>query len=216
MLADLEDEALVDLYKKSPPIQQEEIYNKILDKYYYFIVKSCRSTLFRNSTSRLVYEGIEELARDIAHDFLVEQMHRVIQRYDAGRGSFKTWLTRCVINFTIDALRRRPKGEIESFQIEEEEWKSYYLIVEVLGEESIYLSRDRRELQNIITRLVRALPEHYQKPLWLRFWEGLSVEEVARELRLPLGTVKSQLSRAVGILRQRLQAEGLDKELRSP
>ncbi|MCX7606913.1 MAG: sigma-70 family RNA polymerase sigma factor [Bacteroidia bacterium] len=209
----LEDEPLIALYQNSDR-EQEEIYNEIINRYYAFVLKGCRATLYKNSTARLIYEGLDDLARDIAHDFFVEQMPRVLQKYDTSRGTFRTWLARCVANFAIDALRRRPKGEISSFQIEDEEWKSHQLLNEVLGEESPFLSHDRRDLRDILMNHLNALPDHYRKPIQLRFWGEMSVEEVAKELRLPVGTVKSQLSRAITLLRQRLQAEGLDRELR--
>lgn len=213
MLSELDDERLVVLYQTSAA-DEEEAYNELVNRYYSFILKSCKSTLFKNSTSRLIYEGLDEMARDIAHDFLLEQLPRVLQKYNAEKGTVRTWIARCVANFTIDALRRRPKGDIDSLQVEEEEWKSHKLLQEVLGEESPHRPYDYRDLQRILEEYIEALPPHYRDPVRLRFWGELSVEEVAKQLRLPVGTVKSQLSRAIALLRQRLQSEGLDQELR--
>lgn len=213
MSSHLSDEQLVKLYQQDPTLQ-DETYNLLVSRYYQDIIKTARGTLYKYSTQRLIYEGIDEKARDIAHDFLLEHFPRVLQKYNTSKGSLNTWISRCVANFTIDSLRRRPKGGIQSFQVEEEEWKSFQIIVEVIGEESLNLIQDRKYLQDILLAHLKRLPEHYQKPIILRFWEEMSIEEIAKALHLPVGTVKSQLSRGIATLRQRLEAEGLDSELR--
>jgi RNA polymerase sigma-70 factor (ECF subfamily) len=51
------------------------------------------------------------------------------------------------------------------------------------------------------------LPESYRQVLLLRYYEGLSCQEVAARLCLPLGTVTKTLSRAYALLRQQLKGE---------
>ncbi|MCS7296882.1 MAG: sigma-70 family RNA polymerase sigma factor [Bacteroidia bacterium] len=209
----LTDEHLVALYQQGASHAAEEAYNELVNRYYHLILRVCRGYLFGLQNMRLIYEGIDALARDITHDFLIEQFPRVLQRYDKSRGSLRTWISRCLMNYATDVLRRRPKASINSLQVEEEEWKSHEIVAEVLREEP-HQYRDLEDLQRVIRSHMERLPPHYRLPLELRFWQGLSVEEVAKELRLPVGTVKSQLSRALTILRQRLQAEGWKEELR--
>ncbi len=213
MASEVSDIELVSLYQTASEAA-EEAYNELVNRYYHTLLKTCRGYLYNLRNTRLMYEGIDAMARDITHDFMVEQFPRVLRKYDTSRGSLRTWLSRCIINYATDALRKRPKGTIDSFQLEEEEWKSYRIITEVLGESSPHQERDLQDVQRVLLAHLERLPDHYRRPLELRFWEGLSVEEVAKKLRLPLGTVKSQLSRAITILRQRLQAEGWDTELR--
>ena len=52
---------------------------------------------------------------------------------------------------------------------------------------------------------IAALPESYRQVILLRYYKGLSCQEVATRLELPLGTVTKTLSRAYGLLRQELQ-----------
>lgn len=52
-----------------------------------------------------------------------------------------------------------------------------------------------------VLRALHALPAHYRVPLVLCDQEGLSYEEIAERLALPMGTVRSRISRA----RQRVQ-----------
>jgi RNA polymerase sigma-70 factor (ECF subfamily) len=51
-----------------------------------------------------------------------------------------------------------------------------------------------------------ALPEHQRQVILLRYYEGLSCQEAAARLQLPLGTVTKTLSRAYALLRQELGA----------
>jgi len=57
---------------------------------------------------------------------------------------------------------------------------------------------------------IAVLPETYRQVITLRYFEGLSCQEVAQRLEMPLGTVTKTLSRAYALLRQELQArEGI-------
>lgn len=52
-----------------------------------------------------------------------------------------------------------------------------------------------------LAAIVAGLPERYRAPLVLRYVEGLKLEEVAAILEQPLGTAKSNVHRAVNLLR---------------
>jgi RNA polymerase sigma factor (sigma-70 family) len=53
-----------------------------------------------------------------------------------------------------------------------------------------------------LASLVSTLPERYRSAIILRYVEGLSLEEVAEVLKQPLGTAKSNVHRAVNLLRR--------------
>ena len=53
---------------------------------------------------------------------------------------------------------------------------------------------------------IALLPESYRQVILLRYYEGLSCQEVATRLGIPLGTVTKTLSRAYALLRQELKA----------
>jgi RNA polymerase sigma factor (sigma-70 family) len=53
---------------------------------------------------------------------------------------------------------------------------------------------------------IAVLPEAYRQVILLRYYEGLSCQEVATRLGMPLGTVTKTLSRAYALLRQELKA----------
>ncbi len=58
---------------------------------------------------------------------------------------------------------------------------------------------------------IAVLPEPYRQVILMRYYEGLSCQDVATRLAMPLGTVTKTLSRAYALLRQELQArEGVE------
>ena len=52
-----------------------------------------------------------------------------------------------------------------------------------------------------LTTVVAGLPEIQQEVVLMRFVDGLSLEEIATALSIPLGTVKSRLHNALNTLR---------------
>lgn len=57
-----------------------------------------------------------------------------------------------------------------------------------------------------LEQAIAVLPENHRQVILLRFYEGLSCQEIAARLRMPPGTVTKTLSRAYLLLRQELQA----------
>lgn len=68
---------------------------------------------------------------------------------------------------------------------------------------------DEQLERDALWRHVKALPARQRAVLVLRFYEDMSEAQTAALLNISAGTVKSQTSRALGTLRQRLAAEGL-------
>ncbi|MBQ2955709.1 MAG: RNA polymerase sigma factor [Clostridia bacterium] len=99
---------------------------------------------------------------------------------------FRTWLTRILINECYAMLRRRKRA----------------LPLTELPEPAAPPDADR-ELHDAIAHLDRKL----RLPVVLHYMEGYSVSEVAEMLRLPTGTIKSQLFKARKLLRLELADE---------
>ena len=66
---------------------------------------------------------------------------------------------------------------------------------------------ERQERAGIVHRGLRALPPDLRLPLILCDLQGLPYEQIAAELALPLGTVKSRINRARLELAKRLTAQ---------
>jgi len=70
-------------------------------------------------------------------------------------------------------------------------------------------SRDCLEDAGVIHEELGRLPERLRAPLVLCYLEGLTHELAARQLDCPVGTVRSRLSRARGLLQKRISRRGL-------
>lgn len=67
-----------------------------------------------------------------------------------------------------------------------------------------------------VTEAVNGLPEVYREVVMLRFYGGQSCAEISRDLDVPLGTVTKRLSRAYGLLRERLGPMFPSRESEAP
>ncbi len=63
-----------------------------------------------------------------------------------------------------------------------------------------------RERQAAVARAIASLPEKYRVPVVLRDVEGRSYDDIAGILGMSEGTVKSRISRARGLLRDKLSS----------
>ena len=59
-----------------------------------------------------------------------------------------------------------------------------------------------------LVELIRAMPENYRRILELRFLAEWSHADIARELNMSVGAVKTRLSRGRQMLIQRMREEG--------
>lgn len=129
-----------------------------------------------------------QTAEDLVHDVFLEAW-RSSEDYDSGRGSVRAWL---LIRLRSRALDRRRSGHFSRRSTLEDRPE----LVEI-PEEDPGLSPDRRTLRDTLL----ALPPEQRKVLELGYFEGLSSAEIAAELGIPIGTVKSRVAAALTRLR---------------
>ncbi len=108
--------------------------------------------------------------------------------------AFSTWLFKIASNNCIDFLRKK-KGVHVSIENKEESENSD--LIKLKSKEPNPEERLIRQQKAILLRnVVRKLKPRYQTLVELRYFREFSYEEIAKELDLPLGTVKAQLFRA--------------------
>ncbi len=121
-------------------------------------------------------------------------------------GSFRLWLARAVINKCYDEYRRSVRHPVLPLTVHydgEELEESERLRDPAPSLEACF---DTRELNRAIRACLKSLPFKYRTVLTLVDVEGLSYEEAAAILGIPVGTVKSRLARARLSMRLALQA----------
>jgi len=125
-----------------------------------------------------------------------------------GRSALSTWLTRIVIN---EALGRRRAAERRRRQLEKEGIAVLDDYRETLMRGSVAEGPDvaiaREQIRVLLEQAVAQLPESFRSVFVLRDVEGLSSEETAEILDVPLGTVKTRLHRSRRKLKELLAPE---------
>lgn len=136
----------------------------------------------------MTYVADPDEARDLAQEIFV----RVYRNIDGCRESdrFLPWLVRIARNACIDHLRRR-KARPPARDIPADE--AWGLASSDPSPEDVSEDSSRRRL--VATALQR-LSEINREIILLKDMQGLSLDEIAKMLELPLGTVKSRSSRA--------------------
>ena len=120
-----------------------------------------------------------------------------------GEAGFSTWLYRLTSNAAIDHLRRvkRQRGEVSLDG-------GGPGLDAVDDAPSPQAQAEETELREAVAEGLSMLSEDHRQALLLRELRGLSYEEIASELLVDLGTVKSRISRARGSLRKILVKNG--------
>ncbi len=105
-------------------------------------------------------------------------------------------------------LLRYFEGRVERFEAGAASQRS---IVDLQGSPSQVVAA--REQHALLLEALQRIPVDFQIAVELFYWEGLSLAEIADALDVKVGTVKSRLSRAKGMLRVELAALGARDDL---
>lgn len=137
-------------------------------------------------------QSAEEVAEDVFW-----QVWRQAPRFDATRGSAVAWILTIARSRALDALRRRDRAE----PLEDERLAA---LADDADPQDLLAAVQRQHRLHAALRSLDPLPRQL---LALAFFRGLPHEEIAAQMSLPLGTVKSHIRRALLRLRQLLGAD---------
>lgn len=146
--------------------------------------------------------GDPEEAADATQEAFLKAYERLHQHRG---GSFRAWLLRILTNTCYDALRkrrRRAEGPLPDTTGPDPLDRLRLLPSREASPEEAAL---RGEIHRAIQEGLQRLSPEYRTVLVLSDIEGLSYEEIAEVLSIPLGTVKSRLSRARAQMRDFLR-----------
>ena len=157
--------------------------------------KSAFTSLFRYMAPKLkgFFLSGHPLTREIADELTQETMWKVWQRagqYRPEKSVLNTWVFTIARNTRIDWLRQQHRHEALSLSADDLE----------AGQESgdlPFIALEERRSQQTARNLLQRLPENQMQIVQMIFIEGKSHAEIASELDMPLGTVKSRLRLAL-------------------
>jgi len=152
--------------------------------------------------SLLMRKGADAaLAEELMQDTMLSVWAKA-SMYHPGRGAAATWIFTIARNLRIDRLRRESSRHFEDIDDHE------------IGEDDPRHGRDvvaqddavtRAQEQTIVSKALEELPADQADIIRLSFVDDLSQSEIAEQLGLPLGTVKSRMRLAYGKLRHALE-----------
>ena len=133
---------------------------------------------------------------DDAFDLVQEALLRVRKGLETYQpGSMEGWLSRIVTNVFLDEVRRKRRRPIEVLPEDTER-----LLPSAPGADE---PTDR--LSDDVQSALRQLPEEFRTAVVLCDVVGLSYEEIADAISVPVGTVRSRIHRGRRLLRTALQ-----------
>lgn len=146
--------------------------------------------------------------RDEAQDLAQEATVRGYEAFDRFDGrNFKNWMLRILTNLYINRYRKRQRtGPTTSLDDEETHFEPVAAAEE---------APDRQVFDGMLSGEVEAalaeVPDVFRVAVVLSDIEGLSYDEIAEALQIPVGTVRSRIARGRAALRNRLMAFAVEQ-----
>jgi len=179
----LSDEALVELVRE----ENQEWYREVVKRY--------QTKLMRYATGLI---GDEDKAADVVQEAFLKAFVN-LQGFNLKK-KFSSWLYRIVHNEAINFLKKHQK----EISLEKNQWIEQTL----KSDQEVEKEFSRRETKFILHQSLKELPLKYRSPLILFYFEEKTYEEISDVLRIPLGTVGTQINRGKKMLKIIYQKKG--------
>ena len=147
---------------------------------------------------RVIYNLAYRFMRDgtLAEDMAQEAFLKAYRLLDGFRGecSFATWLYRVTCSVCLTEIhRRKRRGEVELTP------------AHTCG--AAVDPQEVSEMPELVRRCVTELPERYATVVTLYYLQEVSYEDIAKAMKIPMGTLKTWMHRARQKLRKIVEAE---------
>lgn len=114
-------------------------------------------------------------------------------------GKFRSWLMQIVVNNCYDVLRKRKRRQVSSLEDITTDQGTPDTLID--SQESPQEYAERMELHDILIYGLQSLTPDQRIPIILYDIHGYTYEEIASIVDVPIGTVKSRISRSRAKLR---------------
>ena len=174
---------------KSSDLPDVEIINRILDgdKELYRVIMKRYTTLVFHVVRR--YETDAQLSAEMAHDVFL----KVYERLDQYRGNaaFSSWVYRLAHNHCLDQSRR--KKHRQTIYTEMPDHNTSDMADSSASADQMVLTEDT---SNILEWAMGKISDEYIVPLLMKYRDGMSYDEISRDLHVPVGALKVRVHRA--------------------
>jgi len=139
-------------------------------------------------------------SKELAEDVFQETFLRVVRSYSGYRGesSEKTWIISIAVNICRDYMRSAWKKRV----VVTDDFLTYSSD-DVDTEEMLEKRSERQALINAIMKL----PDKYREIIHLHYYQDMGINDIAKVLKIPGGTVKSRLFKARALLHDMIGGE---------
>jgi len=160
---------------------------------------------YQRKLARLLSRFIRDPAE--VEDVTQEAFIKAYRALPAFRGdsAFYTWLYRIGINTAKNYLMAMGRRAPTSTEIEAEEAEGFEegeQLRDINTPESLLLSN---EIAQTVNKTIEGLPEELRRAIQMREIDGKSYEEIAQEMKCPIGTVRSRIFRAREAIAEQLR-----------
>ncbi|MDP4145300.1 MAG: sigma-70 family RNA polymerase sigma factor [Bacillota bacterium] len=157
------------------------------DKVFYESIEGIKENLYRIAYA---YCKNEQDALDIIHETVYKAYLNIRQLKHPE--FFNTWITRILINCAIESTRKS---------------KKLILLAEYeVADKLIVDAEDEKLIENInLYDAMDKLTDNLKSVIILRYFQDLTIAQIAQILECPEGTVKSYIHRAIKRLRKELE-----------
>lgn len=138
--------------------------------------------------------GNKELAKELTIEAFGKAFNKL--HFYTPKFAFSTWLYSIAKNNLIDYLRKKKLITVSlsnMFDSDENNAKILQIPSEILNPEG---ELEKKQRIKILRKIVEQLNPNYRILVKLRYFKEYTYDEIAQELKIPLGTVKAQLHRS--------------------
>lgn len=139
--------------------------------------------------------GNHQDAQDVVQEVLL-RVRRGLATYRPG--NLEGWLSRITTNTFLDRVRKQKRRPTQALPDDPDRYLE--------GSPGIEAEMAQRYLPDHLQRLLADLPADFRAPVVLKDVMGYSYEEIAEQLDVPIGTVRSRIHRGRSRLREALTA----------
>jgi RNA polymerase sigma-70 factor (ECF subfamily) len=179
----------------SPENSKQPNFSRLLSKIGFSQDKDAFAEVFQYFAPRvksyMVKLGcVDEMAEELAQQTLL-QVWRKSNLYDSNKAAASTWIFRIARNIRIDMLRKQKHFFEDDFDL---------TTIEDDHENAEHKVNKEQKNQRVALALTD-LPTDQAQIIRMSFYDGMSHSEIAKQLKIPLGTVKSRTRLAFARLR---------------
>ncbi len=170
---------------------EQSAYDRLMKKYY---------NLVNNLIFRMIYR--KEDVEDLTQEAFIKAFNS-LDKFDR-QFAFSTWLYKIASNNCIDYLRKKKLSTFsidKDIESDDDDFKFEIPDHDTKPDRNI-LDTERKK---VLLDAINGLPEKYKTVILLRHNDEMEYEEIAKKLKLPLGTVKAHIFRGRELLNKYLK-----------